>query len=45
MGRHEEVQQPDIHGKEHSQLSNILSESNQCFNNSAATQEDILNNI
>jgi hypothetical protein len=45
MGKHQEVQQPDINGKEHSQLSHILSECNQSFNNSAATQENIPKNI
>jgi len=45
MGRHQEVQQPDINGKEHSQQSHILSESNQSFNNSAATQKNILKNM
>jgi len=45
MGRHQEVQQPDINGNEHFQLSHRLSESNQSFNNSAASQENILKNM
>jgi len=45
MGRHQEVQQPDINGNEHFHLSHILSESKQSFNNLAATQENILKNM
>jgi hypothetical protein len=45
MGRHQEVQQPDINGNEHSQLSHMLNESKQSFKRSAATQENILKNM
>jgi hypothetical protein len=45
MGRHQEVQHPDINEKEHSHLSHILSKNNQSFNNSAATQENIPMNM
>ena len=45
MGRHQEVQQPDIYRKEHYQMSYMLNESNQSFNDSVATHENILNNM